>query len=589
MNSPREQDSAYSSPKSLEYSLSLDSFQKPNSCLRTLCSITCTTCNNTFVNPKVLPCLHTFCAACLETNNKICPECSSEICMPPNGVSGLIPDYGIINFISSLRGSLFCNSCKNDNVPAVAKCINCENFLCQNCVLAHNYMHCFEGHRVIEFPKEFFQEEGITAKEEPLVCLTHTNELIKHICMACNDPVCQKCICEEHAGHRTELLDNVSEASMEYMKSSMDEMRSRVNELHMSFKYSNHSSWWLNSQYNDIYNRINNLYDQYCALLLKHRNNQIAILESLYSKMKAALNSSASATQETLDKMNKLNDFFTRLMKYGTPSQCLMFNKLLESKQRKLSSYKPKPLHCNLKFISDSQDFGTLLFNSFGHIVHDMNSYDCDYNVDSKIGSMVSFPRNYMGQYYHLKYDKWSNSALDDLKSISDLCLIEDAATVFRPFNSIRSTISRTVITYNWKFGSYGNAQGQFTEPNGVCINADGDIIIADTNNNRVQVFDRMGRFKFAFGENASSGECSTTNTLLFPNRVSVMEITGDIVVTERAPTHQVQVYNQYGGFIRKFGANILQHPRAVAVDKEGHIIVVECKVIIVYSSYYIS
>lgn len=55
--------------------------------------------------------------------------------------------------------------------------------------------------------------------------------------------------------------------------------------------------------------------------------------------------------------------------------------------------------------------------------------------------------------------------------------------------------------------------------------------------------------------------------------------MTGDFVVTERSPTHQIQVYNQYGQFLRKFGANILQHPRGVCVDTKGRIIVVECKV----------
>ena len=46
-----------------------------------------------------------------------------------------------------------------------------------------------------------------------------------------------------------------------------------------------------------------------------------------------------------------------------------------------------------------------------------------------------------------------------------------------------------------------------------------------------------------------------------------------------RSPTHQIQIYNQYGQFVRKFGANILQHPRGVCVDNKGRIVVVECKV----------
>ncbi|EPB69593.1 NHL repeat protein [Ancylostoma ceylanicum] len=137
-----------------------------------------------------------------------------------------------------------------------------------------------------------------------------------------------------------------------------------------------------------------------------------------------------------------------------------------------------------------------------------------------------------------------------------------------------RSQISRQKMIYHCKFGEFGVMEGQFTEPSGVAVNAQGDIVVADTNNHRIQVFDKEGRFKFQFGE------CGKRDgQLLYPNRVAVNKMTGDFVVTERSPTHQIQVYNQYGQFLRKFGANILQHPRGVCVDSKGRIIVVECKV----------
>lgn len=102
------------------------------------------------------------------------------------------------------------------------------------------------------------------------------------------------------------------------------------------------------------------------------------------------------------------------------------------------------------------------------------------------------------------------------------------------------------------------------------------------------QAFERDGRFKFSFGE------CGKRDgQLLYPNRVAVSPIGGEIVVTERAPTHQIQVsatgsrapaghlqvYSANGTFIRKFGAYVLQHPRGVCIDSQQRIIVVECKV----------
>ena len=57
------------------------------------------------------------------------------------------------------------------------------------------------------------------------------------------------------------------------------------------------------------------------------------------------------------------------------------------------------------------------------------------------------------------------------------------------------------------------------------------------------------------------------------------MAKTGDIVVMERFPTLQVQIFTKFRQFIRKFGADILQHPRGVTTDNCGRIIEVECKV----------
>ncbi|EGI58901.1 Brain tumor protein [Acromyrmex echinatior] len=162
-----------------------------------------------------------------------------------------------------------------------------------------------------------------------------------------------------------------------------------------------------------------------------------------------------------------------------------------------------------------------------------------------------------------------TNAAPGD--SVLDLTSkLMSATAIFPP----KSQIKRQKMIYHCKFGEFGVMEGQFTEPSGVAVNAQNDIIVADTNNHRIQIFDKEGRFKFQFGE------CGKRDgQLLYPNRVAVVKTSGDIIVTERSPTHQIQIYNQYGQFVRKFGANILQHPRGVTVDSKGRIVVVECKV----------
>ena len=134
--------------------------------------------------------------------------------------------------------------------------------------------------------------------------------------------------------------------------------------------------------------------------------------------------------------------------------------------------------------------------------------------------------------------------------------------------------IKRHKMIYHCKFGEFGIGPGQFTEPSGVAVGINGDIVVADTNNHRIQVFNREGQFKFQFGECGKG-----IGQLLYPNRVCVARDNGEIIVTERSPTHQVQVFDNQGNFQRKFGSNVLQHPRGVCMDKKGRIIVIECKI----------
>lgn len=60
---------------------------------------------------------------------------------------------------------------------------------------------------------------------------------------------------------------------------------------------------------------------------------------------------------------------------------------------------------------------------------------------------------------------------------------------------------------------------------------------------------------------------------------IAFCPLTKRFVITERTPTHQVQIYTINGRFVRKFGKDLLQFPRGVCVDKDGIIIVIECKV----------
>ena len=50
------------------------------------------------------------------------------------------------------------------------------------------------------------------------------------------------------------------------------------------------------------------------------------------------------------------------------------------------------------------------------------------------------------------------------------------------------ANVKLTPMQIRCKFGQLGPSKGQFNSPHGFCLGTDEDIIVADTNNHRIQV-----------------------------------------------------------------------------------------------------
>ncbi|KAL1123439.1 hypothetical protein AAG570_002519 [Ranatra chinensis] len=589
-----DQDSAFESPSTSE-NLSTSSNSSGKSQFNQF-TITCSLCGKVFMLPKVLPCLHSFCFACLESSQKEvatikCPTCHSEFPVPQNGICGFPYDYAIINFINSMDGKLFCTSCKNDPAMAIARCTNCDHFLCQNCVMAHNYMRYFEGHKIIEIASDVVKDDDISPQkptEYAANCLTHNEEPIVYFCYTCDIPICVTCVLSEHptSSHHYEALSEVSNNLVKLMNKSIEQGQNKSNELIQSVERSGNTTWWLHLQYKESKQRICDMHDHYSNVLLKHKEDQLNKLDTTYTSLLATLNNATKASQDIFEKINNVNMFYSRLVEYASIPQRLIFKKFLCSKLESLTSYNVRNISCYIQFTSNSNIESNVL-NTFGNIKSGFHINGVPYDHPVIPSGNINHPPHYVGPANPISraYEMNAISELyknhrGDVESQQSNPKI-NTFVKGKHYPPNKSLLNRDVIIYNWKFGSYGNNDSQFTEPSGIVVNAQNDIIVADTNNNRIQVFDKVGRYKFQFGQaGCEKGQ------LLYPNRVAVVQSTGDIVITERAPTHQVQIFTQFGKFVRKFGSDILQHPRALAVDHESNIIVVECKVmrVIVFS-----
>jgi len=122
------------------------------------------------------------------------------------------------------------------------------------------------------------------------------------------------------------------------------------------------------------------------------------------------------------------------------------------------------------------------------------------------------------------------------------------------------------------KFGQLGPGKGQFNSPHGFCLGLEEEIIVADTNNHRIQVFEKNGTYRYQFGiPGKEEGQ------LWYPRKVAVMKNSGKFVVCDRGNERsRMQIFTKHGHFVRKIAIRYIDIVAGLAITRDGNIVAVD-------------
>eukprot|EP00731_Ephydatia_muelleri_P009066 Em0004g1404a len=577
--------------------------------------VICQLCSKPYKEPRILPCLHSFCEQCLHkeierfgTKQKMeCPTCQRSITIPEGGVNA-IPrnlhldfEVEVAGYMSKIGsdGEKSCDACIDGSTgPAVVFCCTCHHLLCKPCHDYHKHNKILHHHQIVGLDKESLELLPSIIKPIERLCSQphHEKERLKLFSEIYELLTCNNCCLVLHKDHRIAELYNISKTHRDTMREALMCAQEVTSKLAKAID-ANDKMAEQKEQLMKIQDEINRYTEMTSNILQTYTDYEMLALGDL-------LPTELQATLKKVENMslfpNQAGDIHLSLYTDSLIKELSIFGHVMDSppspSQSTWSSesvIKLKEMYCvKVKTMTSNGErypYGGLVVKAElrpksrdGVVVpgkvedHGDGTY-----------TFTLIPQNSGLHQLLIKMDgehvQKSPCDFDVRKNYSSLCnpeqvircsggpsgiAIHDSGDIYvaccrdniiRVFNKDGQQ-KRTI-------GSSGSGDGQFNQPFSLCIK--GDVMyVADYGNDRVQNLNTGGNFQQAF---RGSGQEQ------FYGPTSVIVDQRDRLIVADSCNDRVVILNETGIWLLTINGNVSSHhafkePYGLALDPHGNI-----------------
>ncbi|XP_077985392.1 tripartite motif-containing protein 2-like [Glandiceps talaboti] len=575
--------------------------------------VSCPICREQYKDPKILPCLHTFCQRCLITSVKKhgdlkCFTCQRTCQLSDGDVQELTSNLfmkSLVDLIVERRRlqlqtiQIVCESCDKEETTKV--CLECPQYFCDTCMdTGHNRMKALRSHRVV--------------------------------------PVCTECTIIEHKNPEHSYRD-LKDAAGEYrrqLEQTVQTLKDKEkNELHIKQGIKENIKRGISERCDREKKKVEERTEE---IIGKVRQEEKRLKEELEQQYELRLKHLAEEIDDLKVNRENISDTCTyvdTLMHHGNDVHMLSTKQLTTARADELVAMEFETndyIKSDVEFIScDKMDKNDRL----GEIRCDVDVRKCTIEIIPKqiikgesVDIVVTTNDN-LGrpvlprQPIKVKPDPPLEklSMVDNCDGTHVVTINGTSAGEYRvtmeinnqpiPGSPIEIHVTEGLVK---TLGCKCSKDEQFNNPKGVAMNNDGNIAVADTDNNRVQIIDIDSRkclktfkfpgYKYNFipydvavsadndyymtdqGNNQivisnDNGECKGCfghNDLDEPCGISISPVNGNVYVTNYKPS-KVIIYTPNGRQLRVIRGKVKGHeylygPRYITINDLGMIFV---------------
>ena len=531
--------------------------------------LTCPVCFDLYTNPKTLPCLHSFCEACIErfpqdkegeTYYLSCPTCRHRTELPGGG-AGAFPVAFTLNNLKEVHSLLkkvsdpqqvTCDNCTTAN--ATGYCKDCSKFFCQKCMDIHNGWAPFASHQVTSLDEVAASVSSTSQllapgkQEAPLICpIPSHDEPLKIYCETCDSVICRDCTVRTHKDHEYDLVSASYTKHCQELKHSLNPVKEKIKAIKKILSALATREGEVRDRGEGVLEEIHEMVEAMINILRQSGRKLSEEAKRVTDAKLEVLSGQAKSAQISLSLLEHIEDYVEQSVKTGTPQQ------VLRSKKQMMERMSEVTTQINVEDLEPKEKADFVLSKDIKSLHHigDIVTYSCSALQQCKVkkvdgvmpgkiasfslsmeapdSSLVSVPVSSLNcslvpvgkgdepihttvtttsthpGVYRIHYNPSTRGTHTVKVQVYDVEL-ENTSSLFIPFNPYLDSITPV------------RTIAELNHPWGVAVSDDGHVIVTEWGGNCVTILDNEGKKMKSFGGEGGSGNIQFS----FPRGVAI-------------------------------------------------------------------
>ncbi|XP_033726376.1 tripartite motif-containing protein 3-like [Pecten maximus] len=345
---------------------------------------TCPICKERFKQPKILSCHHTFCFQCLQSyfmqtpeESSPCPLCRCLFFPPKGDVSNLPTSTFMQDVVMMIERKSpimkkHCTVCKTTK-NAGYMCVECDVQMCESCKDTHETFRK-DSHNLLRLDEiEAVPIISVIAgKKTSRKCDKHSGQILEHLCLSCNIPMCSECKTTSHSQHRTQNINHAAEETRNFIRLIQKSSNPDVNRLTETITDIKSLSTSIQISTDAMKDEVRTMADLLVKMVREKERKMLHNIETDVVLRQKELKSIEDATEFRLTSLFTFLDYVKSLETFGDVTQLSVakqtIQKRLEENKEQTVPTLPESCRCNRTFkrshifesILHSEDLGSI-------------------------------------------------------------------------------------------------------------------------------------------------------------------------------------------------------------------------------------